>query len=58
MRRDKMKRKFWHADVGEDSLEVLAVEVEELENDELTPGEAGFLSGYELEDEEYEYGEG
>ncbi len=52
-----MKRKFWHRNIGEDSLEVLAVEVEELENDELSPGEAGFLSGYELEDEEYEYGE-
>lgn len=47
-----MKRRFWHTDVGEDSLEVLAVEVEELENDELSAGEAGFLSGYEDEEEE------
>ncbi len=52
-----MKRKVWHTDIGEDSLEILAVEVEELENDELAPREAGFLSGYELENEEYEYGE-
>ena len=49
-----MKKRFWHTDVGEDSLEVLAVEVEELENDELSTREAGFLSGYEDEEEEYE----
>ena len=49
-----MKIKFWHNDIGEDSLEVLAAEIEELENDELSTGEAGFLSGYDSEEEEYE----
>ena len=48
-----MKKKDWYADMGSDSLEVLASEVEELENDELSTGEAGFISGYE-EAEEYE----
>ena len=47
-----MKRKAWYIDVGEDSLELLASEVEDLENDELSTGEAGFISGYE-EEEEY-----
>ena len=50
---NRMKRNFWHTEDGEDSLEVLAAEVEELENDELSGREAGFLSGYE-EEEEYE----
>lgn len=49
-----MRRKNWYVDVGDNSLEVLASEVEELENDELTAGEAGFLSGYQKEEEEYE----
>ena len=50
-----MRRNSWHADVGEDSLEVLASEVENLENDELSIGEAGFMSGYQNEeDSEYE----
>lgn len=48
-----MRKKSWYADVGDNSLEVLASEVENLENDELTAGEAGFISGYQ-EDEEYE----
>ena len=51
-----MSRKSWYTEVGEDSLEVLASEVEELENDELSIGEAGFMSGYQdEEDSEYEY---
>ncbi len=45
-----MKKKGWHADMGENDLEVLAAEIEELENDELTTGEAGFLHGYEEDD--------
>ncbi len=49
----KMRKRNWHIDVGDNSLEVLASEVEELENDELTTREAGFLSGYH-EEEEYE----
>ena len=50
-----MRRRNWYADVGEDSLEVLASEVENLENDELSTGEAGFISGYQdEEDSEYE----
>lgn len=48
-----MRKKSWYADLGGDSLEVLASEVEDLENDELSIGEAGFISGYEL-DQEYE----
>ena len=49
-----MRRKSWYADVGEDSLEVLASEVENLENDELSIGEAAFISGYDEEESEYE----
>ena len=49
-----MRKMSWYVDVGDNSLEVLASEVEELENDELTTGEAGFLSGYQDEEEEYE----
>ncbi len=50
-----MRKKSWYADVGEDSLEVLASEVENLENDELSTSEAGFISGYQDEEEsEYE----
>ena len=48
-----MRKKSWYADVGDNSLEVLASEIENLENDELSTGEAGFISGYQ-EDEEYE----
>lgn len=48
-----VREKSWYADLGGDSLEVLASEVEDLENDELSIGEAGFISGYEL-DQEYE----
>lgn len=48
-----MRKKGWHTDLGGDSLEVLSSEIEELENDELSTGEAGFLSGYQ-EEEEYE----
>ena len=47
-----MKRKAWYVDVGGDSLEVLTAEIEDLENDELSTGEAGFISGYG-DDEEY-----
>ncbi len=32
---------------GQDSLELSFSEVEELENDELSPGEAGFIHGYD-----------
>lgn len=48
-----MKRKAWHTDVGDDSLEVLAAEVEDLENDELSTREAGFMQGYD-DEEAYE----
>ncbi|MBI2176129.1 hypothetical protein HYU40_02135 [Candidatus Woesearchaeota archaeon] len=48
-----VRKKSWYADLGEDSLEVLSSEIEDLENDELSVGEAGFISGYEL-DQEYE----
>ena len=40
-------------DIGEDSLEIVASEIEDLENDELSSSEAGFLSGYEEEEEVY-----
>ncbi len=45
-----MNKKAWHIDFGDDSLEILEAEIEDLENDELSVTEAGFLSGYE-EDE-------
>ncbi|MBI3037065.1 hypothetical protein HYY73_04950 [Candidatus Woesearchaeota archaeon] len=47
-----MKRRAWYVDFGEDSLELLASEVEDLENDELSTSEAGFISGYDGYDEE------
>ena len=47
-------RKMWHTEVGKDSLELLASEIEDLENDELSTGEAGFISGYEEEEECWE----
>ena len=46
-----MNKKAWHIDFGNDSLEILETEIEDLENDELSVTEAGFLSGYE-EDED------
>ncbi len=49
-----MRKESWYADVGNDSLEVLASEVENLENDELSAGEAGFISGYNEEESEYD----
>ena len=49
-----MKRNVWHIDFGSDSLEILATEVEDLENDELSVTEAGFLRGYEEDEESYE----
>ena len=42
-----MKRNKWYSELGEDSLELQAAEIEELENDELSTCEAGFLQGYE-----------
>ena len=39
--------------VDNDSLEIMSRELEELENDELSVGEAGFLQGYE-NNESYE----
>ena len=48
-----MRKKSWYTDVGEDSLEVLASEVENLENDELSTSEAGFISGYQDEEDNY-----
>lgn len=46
--------KKWQASVMElkDSIELLESEIEELENDELSAGEAGFLYGYEAESED------
>ena len=44
----------WYIDIGDDSLEIGTSEVEELENDELSSSEAGFLSGYQEEEEAYE----
>lgn len=38
--------------IGADSLELLDTEIEELENDEISLEEAGFLFGYENEKEE------
>ena len=47
-------KKAWYVDLGEDSLEIGDSEIEELENDELSVAEAGFLSGYAKEEEGYE----
>ena len=48
-----MSKLKWYIDIGEDSLEIGTSEVEELENDELSSSEAGFLSGYAEEEEAY-----
>ncbi len=40
------RRDFWFDD-EEDDLAVSAIELEELENDELTLEEASFISGYD-----------
>ena len=49
-----MSKVKWYIEIGEDSLEIGTSEVEELENDELSVGEAGFMRGYEEEEEAYE----
>ncbi len=50
----RMKKNVWHINFGEDSLEILDAEIEDLENDELSVPEAGFLRGYEEDEEGYE----
>ncbi len=47
-----MGRNQRYSRIVDDSLEVLASEIEDLENDELSPGEAGFLFGYEENEED------
>ena len=43
-----MKNGIWHTNLTyADSLEVMQAEIENLENDELSMEEAGFLQGYE-----------
>ncbi len=44
----------WQTSITElqDSLELRDSEIEDLENDELSAGEAGFIYGYEQESEE------
>lgn len=43
-----MKKGLWHGNIQDgDSIDVVAAEVENLENDELSVEEAGFLQGYE-----------
>lgn len=49
-----MKKKIWNINFGHDSLEILETEIEDLENDELSVTEAGFLSGYGEDEESYE----
>lgn len=52
--------RLWHSDFDDDSLEVQAAEISDLENDEIDLGEAGFLFGYEADEcnsEEFEIGE-
>ena len=48
-----MKRNV-EVDFGDDSLELSFIEVEELENDELTRGEAGFIQGYDAVEAEFD----
>lgn len=50
------KKKVWYMDLEDDSLEIMASEIEDLENDELSIGEAGFMEGYATEAEEEFYG--
>ncbi len=43
-----MNKGLWNENiVHDDSLEILSKELEELENDELSVREAGFLQGYD-----------
>jgi len=41
------KEKMWYVDIGDDSLEILDSEVEDLDNDEISLEEAGFMAGYD-----------
>lgn len=41
----------WRDEVEEDVLLISETEIEELDNDELSAKEAGFLKGYEAFDE-------
>ncbi len=44
----------WNKDIGEeDALTIGDMEIEELDNDEINANEAGFLLGYEAEDEAF-----
>mgnify|MGYP001565012353 CR=1 FL=1 len=50
-----MNKGIWHESIiDEDSLGITLTDVEELENDELSIGEACFLKGYEEDASEYE----
>lgn len=49
-----MNKKPGYSRIVDDSLEVLSSEIEDLENDELSPEEAGFITGYE-EEADYEW---
>ena len=43
-----MMKGLWHRDIPEfDGLEIADSELKDLENDELSAEEAGFLQGYE-----------
>lgn len=50
---NKKQRYEDYSRIVDDSLEVLESEIEDLENDELSPEEAAFISGYE-EETDYE----
>lgn len=53
-----MKKGLWHENItDDDSLEIITTEVEDLENDQLSASEAGFLQGYEEEEAYEHYGE-
>ncbi len=46
-----MRRNTREGTYAEDDLGLQSMEIEELENDEISLGEAGFLHGYEAENE-------
>ena len=42
-----MRRKSVNSEFDDDALEVQNAEIEDLENDEISPEEAAFMMGYE-----------
>jgi len=47
-----VRKMVWKDDVEEDVLAIRETEIEELDNDEITANEAGFLEGYHASEED------